>query len=91
MVRMVGIDPGAMWESDTLYINAIVYSEVSIGFKRGGELGYALTEAAFKFLRFPKKPCFWRKSILATSPTRRHQDVAFGWLLCRRPWRGGRT
>ncbi len=45
-------------EFEPLYINAIVYAEVSIGFKRIEELEAALTKGGFEFLHIPKEALF---------------------------------
>lgn len=42
----------------TLYINAIVYCEVSIGFKRIEELESAINRGGFKMLEIPKEALF---------------------------------
>jgi predicted nucleic acid-binding protein len=44
--------------SDTLYINSIVYSEVSIGFNRIEALEWALNQGGFEFLQIPKEGLF---------------------------------
>ncbi|MGH8504260.1 MAG: type II toxin-antitoxin system VapC family toxin [Gammaproteobacteria bacterium] len=44
--------------ANTLYINAIVYTEVSIGFKRIEQLEIALSNAGFEFLQIPKEALF---------------------------------
>ncbi|MBT8365132.1 MAG: PIN domain-containing protein [Deltaproteobacteria bacterium] len=41
-----------------LFINPVVYSEVSIGFKRIEELESALNRAGFQMLEFPKEALF---------------------------------
>ena len=41
-----------------LYINNIVYTEVSIGFERIEELEYALNKGGFKLLEIPKEALF---------------------------------
>jgi len=43
---------------ETLYINPVVYSEVSIGFNRIEELEAALTQAGFQFLEIPREALF---------------------------------
>lgn len=47
-------------DAHTLYINAVVYSEVTLGFKHIEELESALRDAALKSCGFPKKPYFSR-------------------------------
>jgi len=42
----------------TLYINSIVYAEVSIGFKKIEELESALFRCGFKMLEIPKEALF---------------------------------
>jgi predicted nucleic acid-binding protein len=42
----------------TLYINSIVYSEISIGFNRIEDLESAIIEAGFQMLDFPKEVVF---------------------------------
>ncbi|MBN2041630.1 MAG: PIN domain-containing protein [Spirochaetes bacterium] len=42
----------------SLYINSIIYSEISIGFKRIEELDYAIIQAGFKMLEIPKEALF---------------------------------
>ncbi|MBW1815330.1 MAG: PIN domain-containing protein [Deltaproteobacteria bacterium] len=42
----------------TLYINSIIYSEISIGFKRIEVLESAITKAGFQFLEIPKEALF---------------------------------
>ena len=41
-----------------MYINPIIYSEVSIGFKRIEELEGAITECGFQMLQIPKEALF---------------------------------
>jgi predicted nucleic acid-binding protein len=41
-----------------LFINPVIYSEVSIGFKRIEELESALTRSGFKMLEIPKEALF---------------------------------
>jgi predicted nucleic acid-binding protein len=41
-----------------LFINPIIYSEVSIGFKRIEELEFALNQAGFQTLEIPKEALF---------------------------------
>jgi len=45
-------------DAATLYINAIVYSEVSIGFERIEELESALDRGGFQMLEIPKEALF---------------------------------
>ena len=42
----------------TLYINSIIYSEISIGFKRIEDLESAIVETGFQMLDFPKEALF---------------------------------
>ena len=42
----------------TLYINAIVYSEISMGFERIEDLESAITKAGFQMLEIPKEALF---------------------------------
>lgn len=42
----------------TLYINSIVYTEVSIGFNKIEELESALTQGGFQMLEIPKEALF---------------------------------
>ncbi len=42
----------------TMYINPIIYSEVSIGFKRIEELEDALSGCGFELLQIPKEALF---------------------------------
>ena len=42
----------------TLYINPIIYTEVSIGFKRIEELERAITGCGFQLLQMPKEALF---------------------------------
>jgi predicted nucleic acid-binding protein len=42
----------------TLYINSIVYSEISIGFNRIEDLESAISGAGFQMLDFPKEALF---------------------------------
>ena len=42
----------------TLYINSIVYSEISIGFNRIEDLESAIKKAGFLMLDFPKEALF---------------------------------
>ena len=42
----------------TLYINSIIYSEISIGFNRIEDLESAIIEAGFQMLDFPKEALF---------------------------------
>ncbi len=46
--------------SDThkIYINPIIYSEVSIGFKRIEEVEEAITECGFQMIQIPKEALF---------------------------------
>ena len=41
-----------------LYINSVIYSEVSVGFKRIEELESALTHSGFQMLEIPKETLF---------------------------------
>ena len=41
-----------------LYINPIIYSEISIGFKKIEELEYSISEAGFLLLEIPKEALF---------------------------------
>lgn len=45
-------------DRDTLFINPVIYSEVSIGFERIEELEEALQIAAFQMLAIPKEALF---------------------------------
>lgn len=45
-------------ESSTLYINPIVYSEISIGFERIEDLEYALINGGFKILQISREALF---------------------------------
>ena len=61
-------DPSwASWSEQTLdhhsrhgklYINSVIYTEVSIGFRRIEELDRALAEASFESLAIPKEALF---------------------------------
>ncbi|MFZ0613800.1 MAG: type II toxin-antitoxin system VapC family toxin [Desulfobacterales bacterium] len=42
----------------TLYINSIIYSEISIGFSRIEDLEAAMDKARFRMLDFPKEALF---------------------------------
>ena len=42
----------------SLYINAIIYSEISIGFKLIEELESAISKTGFQFLEIPKEALF---------------------------------
>lgn len=44
--------------SSSLYINSIIYSEISIGFKRIEELEAAVGKAGFQLLEVPKEALF---------------------------------
>ncbi len=44
--------------SHTMYINPIVYSEISIGFKRIEELENALSGCGFELIQIPKEALF---------------------------------
>ena len=44
--------------SHTLYINPVIYSEISVGFQRIEELENALTVGGFQFLPIPKEALF---------------------------------
>ncbi len=44
--------------ADTLYINPVVHSEVSIGFSRIEDLEAALTQAGFQYMPIPKEALF---------------------------------
>jgi predicted nucleic acid-binding protein len=44
--------------SSSLYINSIIYSEVSIGFKLIEELEHAIGQAGFQLLEIPKEALF---------------------------------
>jgi predicted nucleic acid-binding protein len=44
--------------SGPLYINSIIYTEISIGFARIEELDAAVTMAGFQFLELPKEALF---------------------------------
>ena len=41
-----------------LYINPIIYSEISIGFKKIEELEYSISEAGFQLVEIPKEALF---------------------------------
>ncbi|MCF8035821.1 MAG: PIN domain-containing protein [Desulfobacteraceae bacterium] len=45
-------------QAGTLYINPVVYSEISIGFKRIEEVESAIARAGFKMLQIPKEALF---------------------------------
>ncbi len=45
-------------ESSTLYINPIVYTEISIGFERIEDLEYAVISGGFKMLQISKEALF---------------------------------
>ncbi len=45
-------------ESSTLYINPIVYTEISIGFERIEDLEYAIINGGFKMLQISKEALF---------------------------------
>ena len=42
----------------TLYINSIIYSEISIGFERIEDLETAISKAGFQMLEIPKEVLF---------------------------------
>ena len=42
----------------TLYINSIVYTEVSVGFKKIEELEFALQKGGFQMIEIPKEALF---------------------------------
>jgi len=44
--------------ADTLYVNPVGYSEVSIGFNRIEDLEAALTQAGFQYMPIPKEALF---------------------------------
>ena len=44
--------------SHTLYINPVIYSEISVGFQRVEKLENAFTLAGFQFLPIPKEALF---------------------------------
>ena len=44
--------------STTLYINSIIYSEVSVGFERIEELESAVNKGGFRMLELPKEALF---------------------------------
>ena len=41
-----------------LYINPIIYSEISIGFRKIEELEYSISEAGFQLIEIPKEALF---------------------------------
>jgi len=45
-------------EHSSLYINSIIYSEISIGFKLIEDLESAIVKAGFQFLEIPKEALF---------------------------------
>lgn len=45
-------------EAEILFINPVVYSEVSIGFDRIEDLESALNKGGFKMLEIPRRHCF---------------------------------
>ena len=45
-------------QTNTLYINSIVYTEVSIGFKKIEDLEQAITELEIKVLEIPREALF---------------------------------
>lgn len=45
-------------ESSTLYINPIIYTEISIGFDRIEDLEYAVINAGFKLLQISREALF---------------------------------
>ncbi len=45
-------------ESSTLYINPIVYTEISVGFERIEDLEYAIINGGFKMLQISKEALF---------------------------------
>ncbi len=42
----------------TLYINGIIYSEISIGFEKIEELEYSVSRAGFQLIEIPKEALF---------------------------------
>ena len=49
---------GQYGQTNTLYINSIIYTEVSIGFNRIEELEAALEQAGIKVLEIPREAMF---------------------------------
>jgi len=45
-------------QSSTLYINPVVYTEISIGFERIEDLEFAVINGGFKMLQIPKEALF---------------------------------
>jgi len=45
-------------QSTALYINPIVYTEISIGFERIEDLEFAINKGGFQMLQFPKEALF---------------------------------
>ena len=59
------------YSSDTdLYINSIVYSEVSIGFEKIEELESALNKSGFQMLEIPKEALFLAGKVFLTDRRR---------------------
>lgn len=58
-------------ETHILYINQIVYSEVSIGFKNIEQLEQALNSAGFQMLIIPKKPFSSPEKYLSNTGSKR--------------------
>jgi len=50
----------------TLYINPIIYSEISIGFERIEELEKAISGCAFQMLQMPKEALFLAGKVFVT-------------------------
>jgi len=60
----------------TLYINPIVYTEVSVGFEKIEELESALHKGGFQMLEIPKEALF-----LAGKAGQRNQEISFARFL----------
>lgn len=70
-----------------LYINSIVYSEISIGFDRIEDLESAIVRAGFQMLEIPKEALFWpEKLTLNTRKERAQKELRSRiFLLAHRP------
>ena len=55
----------------SLYINSIIYSEISIGFKLIEDLEYAISKVGFQLLEIPKEALFLAGRVIVESCVRR--------------------
>ena len=76
----------------TLYINAVVYAELSMGFEKIEDLEWAIGRGGFKMLEIPKEALFLAgKAFLEVPSAKGSQAITSAGFFCRRPRRDSRN